>query len=157
MLSPHSARAASSSAPVTVSPYACPADTGYDYSAVVATNLDWLRLYGGPGVTLTIQFAAGSTVTGTVGGQVKGDISLIVAGAELSVNASVALAKTVTATVGGAWTVPATQTGQGWFAAGATGYSMKWTYGRYSGTCQWVVLRSGTAKLPAHVPAFYHS
>lgn len=103
---------------------------------------------------LTLSITMGTAITGTVGGQVSGDVSLIVAGAKASVDSSIAMTKTIGATASTTWIVT---TDTGWLAVGAIAQSGNWQYGYFSCTGRWVIQRSGSYVLPTLAPAFYHS
>ena len=96
---------------------------------------------------------ANTTITGTVGGQVSGDVNSIVAGAQIQVSASISLSKDNGVLASYSWT--ARYDGD-WLGVGArTGYDT-WNYGRYSCTGTWVVSRSGTFNLPELDPYAAH-
>jgi len=129
-------------------------DPGYAYVGRSITHIDWYRAYGTKGLPLTVTINSGSSITGTIGGQVSGDIGAILAGAKAQVDASIALTKTVSASASTTWTVP---TASGWLAVGALTQSGNWQYGNYDCTGRWVVQRSGSYALPTLMPVFYHS
>lgn len=137
------------------SPDGCSPDAGYSYNSVRSYLYDMVPYSQGPGGhTLSIQITAGVSVTGTVGGQVSGDVNAIVAKAKVDVNASIALQLTASVTYGDSWTVPSTWR-WGYLHAGANRDTMNWEYGYYNGACQYIVSRRGTANLPYHIPAFW--
>ena len=138
----------------SVGPLCISPDPGYAYLGTTRSYIDWKRVYGTQGVTLQITIDQGSSVTGTVGGQVSGDVNLIVAGAQVSVNSSIALTKSEQFTQSGTWTVTGST---GWFAVGAATYAGTWQYGSWDCVGNWIVQRTGTYNLPAQMPYFYHS
>ena len=119
----------------------------YDYNMVPASSAP-------PGHTLSIQLTAGLSVTATIGGEVSGEASAIVAGLKASVNASVAMTLTASVTYGDSWKVPAGVT-RGYLHAGAERQKADWVYERLTPACAWQTVRSGTANVPFHIPAFW--
>lgn len=145
------------SAAQAATPDGCLPDPGYQYSNVVHNYIQMVpKNYGSGGTTVGISITAGASVTGTVGGSVSGDVSAIVAGAAASVNGSISYSMSASTTYSGSYTIPSSVS-TGWIAAGANSDSMTWKHGSYNPSCSWVVDRSGTAKLPYHIPYFYHS
>ncbi|REH43691.1 hypothetical protein BCF44_109234 [Kutzneria buriramensis] len=142
----------------TEHPNGCPPDNTYSVSNAVGAFVPDAakKVYGQSGVTLSINAAAGTTWTGTVGGSASGDIDAIIASAQATVSSSISWSKTTTVTLGGSWTVPSSQK-TGWLALGSQGYSMHWQVAGYTGGCVYKVLRSGSAALPALTPMLAHS
>ena len=138
----------------TISPMCVAPDAGYTYVGRSVTYIDAQRVYGTKGLPLTLSISMGTGITGTVGGQLSGDLNLIVAGAKASVDSSISLTKTVAATASTTWIVP---TATGWLAVGAIAQSGNWQYGYFDCGGRWVVQRSGSYVLPTLAPAFYHS
>lgn len=139
-------------------PDGCPPDRGYNYVNAKSHTFDIVPpATGTPGTPLSIQIAIGLGVTGTVGGSVSGDVSLIIAGAKAEINASLALSWTASVTYGaGPWVVPS-GVHEGALHAGAERDSFTWQYGAYNGGCRWVVSRTGPADLPWKAPYFWHT
>lgn len=137
-----------------ITPLCVAPDAGYSYVGRSITHIDHYRATGTQGMLLTVSVNSGVTLTGSVGGQVSGDLSAIIAGAKAQVDASIALSKTVGASASASWTVP---TASGWLAVGATAQSGNWQYGYFDCTGRWVVQRSGSYRLPTIAPSFYHS
>jgi len=137
---------------------ACAPNWGYDITGVTSVFVADKNniLYGGPNVTLSISVSKGTTFTGTVGGQVSGDLGSIVSAVQASVSTSISYSKTTTTTLSGSWKVPS-NVSVGWIALGSFGNTGHWTYGHYNGSCVWVVSRSGTFTLPRLAPAISHS
>ncbi|WP_405879731.1 hypothetical protein OG762_14480 [Streptomyces sp. NBC_01136] len=136
-------------------PQSCPPDPGYAYSGVSSHNVGMVPPASAPGGhTLSIAITAGTSVTGTVGGSVSGDVHAIVAGAKAQVNASIALTLSASVTYTDSWKVPASWR-LGYLHAGAHRDQMTWKYGHYLANCSWHTDRSGTAKLPYHIPSFW--
>jgi hypothetical protein len=142
----------------TAQPNSCPPDNQYSVSNALGTFVpdNDKKVYGATGVTLSLSVAAGTSWTGSVGGSVSGDISLIVAAAQMSVNGSISYSKSTTVNLGGSWTVPANQQ-SGWLALGSQGYSMHWQLAGYTATCAYRIIRQGGATLPALTPFINHS
>lgn len=138
-------------------PLACAPDPSYHFSNVSSSSIEMVpRNYGQHGTTVGITITVGTSVTGTIGGSYTTGVSVLVADAKVSVNASIAWTLSASVSYSGSFTVPASQS-TGWIAAGAQSNSMNWQYGSYNGACTWIVSRTGTAKLPYHVPYFFHS
>jgi hypothetical protein len=136
-------------------PEGCPPDPTYSYSGVSSHNVGMVPPASAPGGhTLSIAITAGTSVTGTVGGQVEGSVNAIVAGAKAQVNSSIALKLEASVTYKDTWTVPSSWR-LGYLHAGAHRDEMTWKYGHYKANCAWHTDRSGTAKLPYHIPAFW--
>ncbi|WP_405619422.1 hypothetical protein [Streptomyces sp. NBC_00076] len=136
-------------------PQGCPPDPTYSYSNVSTHHVGMVPPASAPGGhTLSIAITAGTSVTGTVGGSVSGDVHAIVAGAKAQVNASIALTLSASVTYTDSWKVPSSWR-IGYLHAGAQRKEMTWKYGHYKANCAWRTDRSGTAKLPYHIPAFW--
>jgi hypothetical protein len=136
-------------------PEGCPPDPTYSYSGVSSHNVGMVPPASAPGGhTLSIAITAGTSVTGTVGGSVSGDVNAIVAGAKAQVSASIALTLSASVTYSDSWKVPSSWR-LGYLHAGAQRKQMTWKYGHYKANCAWHTDRSGTAKLPYHIPAFW--
>lgn len=116
------------------------------------------RIYGDPGVTLSIQvgksYTFSSSVTGTTG--ITVDELLVKANASLAIQT--AKSRTTTLTQAGSWTVPGTK--QGWFEVGTTNaYSFTWEKYKFNSPCTKVVLATGKSSAPLKTasPYFKHS
>ncbi|MGW5432140.1 hypothetical protein ACWET9_33840 [Streptomyces sp. NPDC004059] len=145
-------------ADVPMTPDGCPPDPGFRFYHVKSTfvNDKAKTVYGQSGVTLSVSVAKGHTWTGTFTYAAKLSESVLVAAAEETISGSISYAKTTTVTLGGSWTVPASQR-DGWLALGSKGYSFNWERGSTNGGCKWIVSNHGTAKLPALSPYIAHS
>jgi hypothetical protein len=139
-------------------PNSCPPDNTYSVSGATGTFVPDTskRVYGQSGVTLSLTASRGTEWSGTVGGSVSGDVGIIVAKAQATIETSITYSKTTTVDLGGSWTVPSNQS-SGWLALGSQGFSMHWQYAGYTASCQYRVIRSGTAVLPAFSPYIGHS
>ena len=134
---------------------AYPADAAFTYTKVTSSHLAGVPYSQGPaGHTLSIQLAAGVTVTATA--QITGGFSLsaVVAGAQAQVSSALAIALSASVTYADAWTVPS-GAHQGYLDAGAASDAMLWSHGQYNGACVWTVNGSGTLNSPYHLPAFW--
>jgi hypothetical protein len=151
--------AAGESGGIVFRPSACAPDVSTTVSKSKSAFIpdNGKKVYGDSGVTLSLSVASGHTWTGSVSGTGEVDESAVVIAAKESVSASISYAKTTTVTLGGSWTVPASQS-QGWFALGSQGFQMSWKRTRTKGDCSGEqTLGSGTAKLPAKSPYLAHS
>jgi hypothetical protein len=157
LVAAHAATAATSK-PSGNHPNGCPPDPWYSTWASYGKFIvdPDKQVYGQSGVTLSISASSGTTFSGTVGGSVSGDIDAIIASASATINTSITYSKTTTVTLGGSWTVPASQS-VGWLALGSQGYGMNWAYYEYTAPCGVRTIRSGTANLPALAPVIGHS
>lgn len=141
--------------PSPVVPLGCAPDYGYETTGTGTYKYDMVPpAYRDPGQTLSISITAGLSVTGSIGGSVEGDESVIFATAKETVNASIAVSLTASVTYSASKTVPS---GVHWGEehAGATQQRFSWDYGHLTSACHWVKDRTGTGHEPYHIPSFW--
>lgn len=140
--------------PHLISPNYLKPEDPYSYSSVVGSQISAVRtVYGDPGITISIAIYAGMSVTATASYSVTGEVSVIVAHADMSLGLSLAVSVTAAVTYSGSYTVPQTAH-VGWLGAGAYADRMNWSHGHYIGT-QWVIDRHGVLQAPYRMPYFW--
>jgi hypothetical protein len=139
----------------------CPPDYHYEYvhvaTSFVADPGTGYTILLDPGVQGTITLTKGTQWSGSVTGQVEGDVSAIIASAKASI--SVQLTYTISSGVSDAGSWTNNESGVRWFAVGTGGKSFTWQYGHDTALCAWYVNRSGPGNLPftpANAPYFKH-
>lgn len=140
----------------TMSPDACPPNDSYVSTKTGSANVDMVpSAWGGPGVTLSISIAKGTTVGSTFSSTAGVSVSGIIASAQASVSSSIEKSFTTTVSYSGTGTISSSWSGGGYLHAGAHAYKYSWKEQEVTPQCGVTTLHSGTGRSPYHVPAFW--
>lgn len=115
------------------------------------------RVYGDPGMTISIEVGESWTTSGSISTSVSADIDAIIASASAEVGVELGLSRTTSQSTSGSWTIPAESTERGWVEKGNNGVETTWSKGYYAPPCTWMEEEGGSAVLVTAVPSYAHS
>ena len=152
--------AGATSAQATTSPTThrdCGTESTYSVTYVKDDRIGMVPPASAPGGhNLSLTLTAGASVTGTITGSAQFEQRIIIARAKETVSVSIAGTLTASIAYSDSWRVP-TSWRKGFLHAGADRKVTNWEFGHYGPNCKWITTRKGVAKLPYHIPAFWHS
>jgi hypothetical protein len=146
--------------PTVASAAACSTNNKYYLTSKTGSdNVNWIPpSSGSPGSKLQITMTVGATITATFTGALTTEESAIVASAKQTIQASIALALTASASYTYGWDVPTNYGKTGYLHVGAQRDIFNWKYGYYNppACTSFTVIRHGTSHAPWNMPYTWH-